>query len=65
MDASLFVLANLDPGSGKETIRLCIPGIDDGSAIWLETTIDATRERALGMLPVIAEALKTVKIDSE
>ncbi len=59
MSPSVFLVDQLFDLPNKHTIRLCIPGIDDGSGIWLEATIERpTRLEARELCEKVARTLQ-------
>ncbi len=56
---SIFLVNQLFDPPTKHVIRLCIPGIDDGSAVWLECEIERqTRAEAQQLCEKIARTLQ-------
>ena len=56
-----FVMDRM-PWDEEWTIRIVIPGLDGGSAIWLETQFEReTRDEAEQMLDDVVAALKNLK----
>jgi hypothetical protein len=50
------------PWECKESIRICLPGIDRGGAVHFEAEFDLSAEEVDKLLPKIKEALKNVEI---
>lgn len=58
---SAFVCDRI-PWSKEWTIRIVLPGLDNGSAVWLESDLKReTQSEAEEMLDAIMEALPSVK----
>jgi hypothetical protein len=62
-----FLLTRMPWDTKNEwTARICIPGIDNGHAIWLETTFKRrSQKQAENMLAVIVANLKKVRVHKE
>ena len=61
---TIFILPKLfetDPW----VIRVCLPGIDRGGAVYLEYEFGGTLEDAKALVIKIAEKLPTVRVDLE
>lgn len=53
----IYIFSKLFVGGG-ESIRLNIPGIDRGGAVWLETTVNLPYDEVKDLVVKIEEALK-------
>lgn len=61
---TIFILSKLfekDPW----VIRVCLPGIDRGGAVWLEYEFGGTLEEAKALVLRIVEKLPSVRADLE
>lgn len=45
------------------TIRMCLPGMVDGGAVWMEETFKGTYEEAKNLVLAITERLPSVRAD--
>ena len=59
---NLAFLLDRMPWDKEWTIRICLPGIDNGHAIWLESTFKRrSKKQAMKMVSDIVKLLPTVR----
>jgi hypothetical protein len=59
----LFLLSAFCEKEGHRTIRLCIPGIDKGGAVYLESEIEGDEAYCAEVLKKIHNALPSTEIE--
>lgn len=58
------VLCRLFDEPNEHTFRICVPGIDDGSAVWFEAKIvRPTREEAYALLRECVKHLGNIEVE--
>lgn len=63
MKPSIFILSHPFGKQKHRTIRLCIPGIDQGGAVWMEAEIEGDDEYCKSILQLIHKALPETVIE--